>query len=104
MTALVVIALTLGFVLIAATAWQVVATITGNAQDQLRRSPPATRRRAIRGAAAANAWIVIGSALVIVQPCGRRTLLYVFGFAGMVVFGIVAGIVIAELARSRRSR
>ena len=47
--------------------------------------------------------MIVGSVLVIVQPWGRRTLLYVVGFAGLVMFGIVAALLIAELARSRRA-
>jgi hypothetical protein len=103
-TALVVIALALGFVLTVATAWHVTAIITRNAHDQLRRSPPLARRRAVRGATAAGVWIVVGSVLVIVQPWDRRTLLYVFGFAALVLFGIVVGVVVVELTRRRGTR
>jgi hypothetical protein len=41
---------------------------------------------------------------VIVQPWDRRTLLYVFGFAALVLFGIVVGVVVVELTRRRGTR
>lgn len=87
-----------------ATAWGVTAIIMSNARDQLRRSPPRARRRAVLGGTLAGLWVVVGNVLVIVQPWGRRTLLYVFGFAGLVAFGLMVGIVAIELTRRRGTR
>jgi hypothetical protein len=74
-------------------------------RDQWRRTPPDRRRRGVVGGALAAAGLVVASALVIAEPWGRETILYVIGVGGGAVMLLCwAGVAVQAVQESRRAK
>ena len=108
MTVLVTVFVVFG--LIAALAAQAVIPIAlrRGLSDQWRAAPPEARRRGLIGGGVAGVLLICGTGLVIAEPWGPHSILYVLlvggGVSMVLLLGITAAVAISEVRAAKRRR